>query len=102
LSVAYVQLLANAFAVVAETSKCGLYLAPLSIPGAGMGIFVGDRPIAEGEPVSMGDILIPITEYEWHNSYKDAEYSFISVVKSIPGRLLILWTAWPPKWTSLI
>jgi hypothetical protein len=30
-------------------------------------MFIGDSPVAKGELVGMGDLLIPIVEYKWHN-----------------------------------
>eukprot|EP00934_Nitzschia_sp_Nitz4_P001267 Nitzschia sp. Nitz4//scaffold24_size164493//61516//63539//NITZ4_002322-RA/size164493-snap-gene-0.4-mRNA-1//1//CDS//3329544096//1267//frame0 len=47
--------------------KCGVYLAPSTIPGAGLGMFAGDHFYAEGDRVTFGDIAIPIIEYEWNN-----------------------------------
>jgi hypothetical protein len=46
--------------------ECGVYLAPSSIPGAGLGMYVGNRFIDEGGIVTDEDILIPIVEREWH------------------------------------
>jgi hypothetical protein len=48
-------------------TKCGLYLAPSSIPGAGSGVFAGDQLYRKGDIVGVGDIVIPIVELEWHN-----------------------------------
>jgi hypothetical protein len=61
-----------------ETSNCGMYLAPSTIPGAGLGIFAGDHPIAKGEAVGMGDIVIPIIEFHWNNGVRgDTTYPFL-------------------------
>ena len=48
------------------SSECGVYLAPSSIPGAGLGMFAGHRDYAVGETVTLGDVVIPIIEREWH------------------------------------
>jgi hypothetical protein len=47
--------------------KCGIYLAPSSIPGAGLGMYAGDVTFATGDLVTPGDIVIPLSEYEWNN-----------------------------------
>jgi hypothetical protein len=54
-----------------EAEECGLYLAPSTIPGAGLGMYAGNKPIKEGdhvvpEPNGGGDVIIPIFEMEWH------------------------------------
>jgi hypothetical protein len=54
--------------MAASTTNCGLYLAPSTIPGAGSGVFAGDHFYAKGESVGSGDIVIPISEFDWHNS----------------------------------
>jgi hypothetical protein len=65
-------------ASTAETSHCGMYLAPSTIPGAGLGIFAGDHPIARGEALGMGDIVIPIVDFHWHNGGKNnTAYPFL-------------------------
>lgn len=50
-----------------EKSKCGMYLAPSTIPGAGLGMFAGDKAYEPGDLVTMGDTVIPISEYDWNN-----------------------------------
>jgi hypothetical protein len=50
-----------------EKPKCGVYLAPSSIPGAGLGMYAGDKHYAEGDRVTLGDTVIPISEYDWNN-----------------------------------
>jgi hypothetical protein len=54
--------------------ECNLYLAPSSIPGAGMGIFSGSKAFEIGESVSFGDIAIPIFEFTWHNGFIDLPF----------------------------
>jgi hypothetical protein len=73
-------LLAMGYGMTSEetSNDCGVYLAPSTIPGAGLGIFAGDHPIAKGEAVGMGDILIPIVDFHWHNGGKNnTTYPFL-------------------------
>jgi len=44
--------------------ECGLFLAPSTIPGAGLGIFTG-RAKDVGDSVSHGDICIPFVDMYW-------------------------------------
>jgi hypothetical protein len=46
--------------------ECGVYLAPSSIPFAGLGMYAGNRSISRNEMVTYEDILIPIVERSWH------------------------------------
>jgi hypothetical protein len=46
--------------------KCGIYLAPSSIPGSGLGMYAGDRVYEKNELVTLGDVTIPIIEYKWN------------------------------------
>jgi hypothetical protein len=56
-------------------SECGLYLAPSSIPGAGLGMYAGNKSYAKDDQVTYGDIVIPIIELDWNN---DMDYgSFV-------------------------
>jgi hypothetical protein len=52
--------------LLAKSRGCGVYLAPSSIPGAGMGMYAG-RSYREGDTVTPGDIVIPITDWSSHN-----------------------------------
>jgi hypothetical protein len=54
--------------------ECNLYLAPSSIPGAGMGIFSGSKAFEIGDHVSFGDIVIPIFEFKWHNGFTNPPF----------------------------
>jgi hypothetical protein len=58
-----------------ESSKCGIYLAPSTIPGAGMGMFAGDRNYAKGEFLADGDLVIPSYDMNWHVGHKN--YNFL-------------------------
>jgi len=46
--------------------QCGLYLAPSTIPGAGLGLFAG-IDFEPGDEVTPGDAMVPIRDINWHN-----------------------------------
>jgi hypothetical protein len=49
-----------------DNTSCGLYLAPSSIPNAGMGVFT-TRPLQRGDLITpVGDVAIPIIGKFWH------------------------------------
>jgi len=50
-----------------QEEQCGLYLAPSTIPGAGLGMFAG-VDFEEGSEVTPGDAMVPIRDMNWHNS----------------------------------
>lgn len=59
--------------------KCGIYLAPSTIPGAGLGMFAG-RSYKAAERLG-GDIVIPVADYDLHNphlSKHEVDYFFNS------------------------
>jgi len=47
--------------------ECGLFLAPSSIPGAGLGMYAGSAEYGEGSLVSDSDIMIPTWDLDYHN-----------------------------------
>jgi hypothetical protein len=49
-----------------KTIECGIYLAPSSIPFAGLGMYVGNRSFEVNDIVTDEDIVVPIIEREWH------------------------------------
>lgn len=57
---------------------CGLWLAPSTIQGAGLGMFAG-RDYTQGENLQeVGDIVIPIIDIEKHaKQYSDKEWKFL-------------------------
>lgn len=55
--------------MVPEAKSCGVYLAPSTIPGAGLGMFAG-RSFKRNDIVTQGDIVIPISEIDWHNGFQ--------------------------------
>jgi hypothetical protein len=48
------------------SSECYTYLAPSTIPGAGLGIFAGSKSYQVDEQVTFGDLVIPIYDLDWH------------------------------------
>ena len=67
---------------VHQRKECGVYLAPSTIPGAGMGMFAGNKEYQEGDIVTLGDLVVPVFELDWHNGKCSAV--LIVVVASIP------------------
>jgi hypothetical protein len=62
-------------------SECDVYMAPSTIPGAGLGIFTG-RALQPGDFVTGdveggGDVLIPVIDVKYHllNSDSDKKYT---------------------------
>jgi hypothetical protein len=54
-----------------DNDECTLYLAPSSIPGAGLGMYSGSRPFKRGERVGEPDLMISVHEVDWHNGNDD-------------------------------
>lgn len=55
-----------------QTSQpaCRSYLAPSSLPGAGLGMFAG-KDFVQGEHVTTGDAVVPLLDVDWNNYYKN-------------------------------
>ena len=47
--------------------KCGIYLAPSTIPMAGLGVFAGDTYYAKDDVVTKGDLVLSVVDYYWNN-----------------------------------
>jgi hypothetical protein len=85
-----------------RVTQCGIYLAPSSIPGSGLGMYAGNRTFDVNEIVTDEDIVIPIFEREWHSNVKgkflwdeyiwngDVSLFLVSAVVWIMGRKLYL------------
>ena len=57
--------------------ECGLWLAPSSLPGAGLGMYAG-RGFKQGEAFQQsGDIVIPIVDLLRHNEYYQERWTFL-------------------------
>lgn len=52
--------------------ECGLYLAPSSIPGAGLGMYSGSKAYEKQELISDGDLMI--TQWDMDLNNGDDEY----------------------------
>jgi hypothetical protein len=59
-----------------DLESCGIYLAPSSIPNAGLGMYAGHRPFKKNDEVTYEDIVMPIFEFEWHNKGKKETQKF--------------------------
>jgi len=56
---------------------CGIYLAPSTIPNAGLGMFNGNRYIQTRQPIGPGDTIVPLHDYTQHNPHlHEKEYFF--------------------------
>lgn len=52
-----------------EDDECGLYIAPSTIEGAGLGIFTAHRR-SVGDTVGFGEVVIPMVEVPFYNGNK--------------------------------
>ena len=57
--------------VRSESDECTLYLAPSTIPNAGLGIFTSISRTA-GDTIGEGDVMLPFVDMNFHNG--DREY----------------------------
>eukprot|EP00980_Cylindrotheca_fusiformis_P010647 scaffold2366_cov115-Cylindrotheca_fusiformis.AAC.21 len=55
--------------------ECGIYLAKSTIPGAGLGMFAGNRDYKEDDIITSGDIAVPVFEISWHNGFEEINVS---------------------------
>ena len=58
-----------------DDDVCGLYLAPSSIPGAGLGVYTGSRRFDREEFLAEPDIGVPIFNVELHHG--EDEYDWL-------------------------
>jgi hypothetical protein len=61
---------ASSSSTAAVAGACRSYLAPSSLPGAGLGMFAG-RDFHEGDHVTTGDAVVPLLDVDWNNYYKN-------------------------------
>lgn len=57
-------------------ATCGVYFAPSTIPGAGMGTFAG-RSFRAGDEVTPGDAVVPLRDMAWHHGGNDHTDTFL-------------------------
>lgn len=55
--------------------ECGVYLAPSTIPGAGLGMYAGNKAYEKGDIVTLGDVVVPVFELDWHMGH--GSYDFL-------------------------
>ena len=53
-----------------SSSECGLYLAPSTIPGAGLGMFSA-YPRSKGETVGNEEVVLPLVEVSFYNGQQE-------------------------------
>mmetsp|Transcript_3817 Transcript_3817/g.10015 ORF Transcript_3817/g.10015 Transcript_3817/m.10015 type:complete len:696 (+) Transcript_3817:114-2201(+) len=60
-----------------DEDLCGMYLAPSTIPGAGLGVFAGHTDISKGDYLLSddGDLVVPVYEMTKHIGHTN--YSFL-------------------------
>lgn len=58
-----------------NNDKCGIYLAPSTIPGAGMGMFT-TRPLHKGDHVGNGEVVIPLVELRFYSNEDNGDNLF--------------------------
>jgi hypothetical protein len=66
-----------------DDDTCGVYLAPSTIPGAGLGTFAG-KNFKVGDEVTPGDAVVPLRDIAWNNGGDDHTNTF-------------LWGTWNPN-----
>ena len=59
----------------AGDAVCRVWLAPSTIPGAGLGLFAGTA-FGEWEPIGTPDIVIPVVDYYHHNPGEQHDFIF--------------------------
>jgi hypothetical protein len=57
--------------------ECGLYLAPSTIPGAGLGMFSANRK-SVGEIIGTGEVIVPLVELSFYHGYKNEFVPFVN------------------------
>lgn len=51
---------------ISSVETCKLFMAPSTIPNAGIGVFTAVN-VEEGENLGYPDLAIPVTDVDWHN-----------------------------------
>jgi hypothetical protein len=54
--------------------ECGVYLAPSTIPGAGLGMYAGNNAYEKGDMVTLGDVVVPVFEMDWHMGHESYDF----------------------------
>ena len=58
-----------------NNDECGIYLAPSTIPGAGMGMFT-TRSLHKGDHVGNGEVVIPLVELRFYSNEDNGDNLF--------------------------
>lgn len=53
-----------------ESPQCSLYIAPSTIPNAGLGVFTAIF-LKKGETIGYGDVILPLVDLEFHQGTND-------------------------------
>jgi hypothetical protein len=61
---------------VNRTLSCKVYVAPSTIPGAGLGVFAGED-FEEGDIVTTADNVVPIVDLAWNNGVASFSNDFL-------------------------
>lgn len=62
-------------ATCSDREACTMWIAPSTIPGAGLGIYAG-KDFGLWEPIGSPDLVIPIVDYHQHHPEHDDEIIF--------------------------
>lgn len=54
-----------------------MYLAPSTIPGAGLGMFLGHNSSQPNDLLTFGDVVIPLFEMSWHNAFENLSNKYL-------------------------
>lgn len=58
-------------------STCSLYVAPSTIPNAGLGVFTS-VPLTKGTVIDEGDVILPLVDLEYYQEYEDTFNPFLN------------------------
>jgi hypothetical protein len=61
-----------------STVPCGIWLAPSTIPGAGLGMYAGKDYVKDEHLQDIGDIVVPIVDIHEHShQYNETDWTFL-------------------------
>ncbi len=61
-----------------DVPECSLWIAPSTIPGAGLGLFAG-KSYALHETITPGDLTVPLLDMHWHNDVDSFDHDHLFV-----------------------
>ena len=59
-----------------DPNTCGAYMAPSSIPGAGLGLYAG-QDFDIGDVITPGDLVVPINDIAFHTNKRPSAQDFL-------------------------